>query len=294
MRGPTGVLLAAAFLAAAVAGCLAGPSPPAPTPQRPAPGTVESAAYDDLACRNALLFLLVDYAKTDAYLPPGFHPRDPQEFLVGFPASFGSAAVLFIAVDCPSPQGNLTAGSIDIFVQRPAVAGAEDSRFDFYEVARYGRAGEFGGLLDQARWPRADGGVSLMLAEGTTQRSWFLWANATDAMGPVASFLGAATSTAGTTIELGPSLVRFWHEDGGGLASYEYDTVLEPWVGPGACTVREGSPLAAFTGTTGVAAPLGGGDVACPGLSGGSPVVATFPNLVLDGHATLWPGVHAG
>jgi hypothetical protein len=296
MRRQGGVLLATLLLAATAlgAGCLSGPGPPAPPAPRPAAVPVQSAAYEGLACENALLFLLVDYAKTDPYLPPGFHPRDPQEFLVGFPASFGSAAVLFLEVTCPSPGGNLTAGSIDVFVQRPTVPGADDARFDFYEVARYSHGGEFGGLLDGAGWPRIDGSVGLHLTRGVTQRSWFIQANASDELGPAVTFLGGALPSNGTTIELGPSLVRFWHEGAGGLASYEYDTVLDPWVGPGVCTVREGSPLAAFTGTTGVAAPLGGGDVACPDASGGSPVVATFPGLVLDGHATLWPGVHAG
>jgi hypothetical protein len=284
----------AVLLATAAAGCLVGPAPPAPTPARPAPGPIQSAGYDDLACDNALLFLFVDYAKTDPFLPPGFHPRDPQQFLVGFPVAFGTAAVLFIEVRCLSPLGNLTAGAIDIFVQGPAVEGGSDARFDFYEVARYAPAGEYGGLLDQAGWPRIDGSVAVQLAEGVTQKSWFIQANATDALGPAVAFLGGAASTQGTTIELGPSLVRFWHDGKDGLASYDYNTTLEPWVGPGVCTVREGSPLAAFTGTTGVASPLGGGDIACPGAAGGPPVVATFPRLVLDTHATLWPGVHAG
>ena len=292
MRGQGGLLLAVGVLAL-FAGCLAGPSPPAPTPPPSAPLPVRSAPQEGLACENAVLFLFVDYARTDPYLPPGFHPRDPQEFLVGFPVSFGSAAVLFLEVRCPSPQGEFAAGSIDIFVQRPAVQGASDSRFDFYEVARYAPAGQFGGLLDGAGWPRIDGAVSLQLQEGVTERSWSVVANASDELGTAVSFLGGAASTEGTTIELGPSLVRFWHDGEDGLASYEYNTTLDPWVGPGACTVREGSPMAAFTGTTGVASPLGG-DVACPGTGGGTPIVATFPDLRLDTHATLWPEARAG
>jgi hypothetical protein len=290
MAGQVRLLLAAAFLATLAAGCLSGPTPPAPSPVPSAPEPRQSLLHDGLACENALLFLFVDYAKTDPYLPPGFHPRDPQEFLVGFPVSFGSAAVLFIEVHCPSPLGNLTAGSIDIFVQPPAVDGVAPARFDFYEVARYARAGEFGGLLDEAGWPRIDGTVDLQLTRGVTQRSFSILANATDTLGTAVSFVGGAFPTDGTTIELGPSVTRFWHAVPGGLAAYEYDTVLEPWVGPGVCTVRAGSPLAAFTGSTGVASPLGGGEVACPS---GSPIVATFPDLMLDAKATYWPGVRA-
>ena len=106
----------------------------------------------DLTCKNILLFQFVGYEATDPYLPPGFHPRDPQAFL-GTPVAFGQAGVLLINVVCTGPQGPLEASSLDIFVEDPGVPGVPPGGFDFYELERYGAVDQLDGALQAVHWP---------------------------------------------------------------------------------------------------------------------------------------------
>lgn len=265
------------LLALALTGCLAGGPSGEPLPSTEPPAEARPA-YRDALCANGLLFQFVDYAVADAYLPPGFHPRDPRGFL-GTPAAFGRAGVLFVAVDCVAPEGPLQAAFIAIFVEAPQVPGEDRVPFDFYEVARYGSPGEMGGALAEAGWPILPATVRVEDL-GAAGQSLDSQAVVEDALGPVVQLNGDH----GALVQLGDGPVRFWHDTPEGLAYLRYDSRLDALVGSGLCQVRPGSPLTAFVGQPVV------GQVSCLP----APVLATLVDLRPTVTLHRLPGVEAG
>lgn len=281
-----------------VAGC-AGPTDP---PGGGDPGgplrsdLAEPSFFRTAACTNALLFQLVDYANTDPYLPPGFHPRDPQQFL-GTPVAFGQAGVIFLVLSCPGQPEPWEVGLVAIFVEPPIVTGLPVARFDFYEVVRYG-TDAFDAVLAPAAWPRVPASVHNNFTVGLTGNTAFGEASVADELGLVASMGGFPSSP----VSLGDALVRFWHDGPAGLAYQEFQANLETRVGPGYCSARSGSPLAGFAvdeGPLPVVPPVLGLQVLCPP---GEPVVAVFVGVDMPGQQTPWilnatarflPEVHA-
>lgn len=275
-------LLVAALL---LAGCLGSPADD--------PGTVAQDASAGPApplyvatCDAALLFQVVPYGETDAFLPPGFHPRDPQEFL-SLPVALGQAGVVVLLLFCESADGvPYESSSVAIFVESPAVEGVEDALFDFYEVERYGAPGEFGGVLDRAGWSRLAGDVNatvdpVVLPEQVRDQDVVAWVEDED---------GVVMRIAGSTnapVDVGSGIVRFWRDGPAGLAYYQYDTSLPARVGSGWCEARPDSALAVFAPA---AVPFAGFYFRCPPAE---PVVAHFARFPINATAAFLPGVHA-
>lgn len=287
--------LAVAVLLALLPGCFGQQSPP------PSAGGVPEAAQASplpysADCTNALLFQFVEYADADPYLPPGFHPRDPQAFL-GSPAAFGKAGVVMIVIDCVDAGGvRYAAGSVDIFVEAPVVDvdGLAPADFNFFEVERIEPAGPFTQTLASAGWPMSTGEILVNMnitskappetaPAGTTGAGT---AEVRDGEGQVAFIAGMM----GTPIPLGNSTVRFWHDGPGGLAYLEYKVDLQPIVGTGYCFLREGTSMANFARSTPVGDVAPAAFLACPP---GEPVIATFPDFRMNATAMALPGAHA-
>ena len=277
--------LAVAVLLALLAGCFdAAPGPPQPAGQPP-PGEAAEAPYS-AECQNALLFQFVEYADTDPYLPPGFHPRDPQAFL-GSPAAFGKAGVLLIVLDCVDPSGvRYASGSVDIFVEAPVVDGLDVATFNFYEVDRVEPPGPFSQTIARVGWPVSAGDVTANVTWGMATDSGAGTAEVRDGEGQVAFFGGSM----GAPVPLGNSTVRFWHDGPQGLGYIEYEAALQPIAGPAYCFLREGTPMADFAKSTpaGDLGPAGG--LGCPP---GEPIMATFPHFRVNATAGVFLGAHA-
>jgi hypothetical protein len=284
----------AVVLLVVLAGCAARPAASPGPGKVSAPAPADMVDYPEAACTNLLLFQFVDYPVTDAYLPPGFHPRDPQDFL-GAPTAIGQAGVIFLALSCHGPSNDnndLSSAQLAIFVEHPSVHGTESASYDFYEVARYGPHSRFDDVLAAGGWPRIPAGVNLTVSGGVSDGNFSTFGNATvtDGQGQVASMIGLMSPA----IPLTGTVARFWHDGPQGLAYLDYRTPLHPLVGSGTCTARAGTPLAAFAmaGWPGPPMPVIPmvGSPSCPP---GEPVVATFPHLVINATAVRLPGVHA-
>lgn len=247
------------------------PAPPPP----PAPAVA-------MACENGLLFQFVDYGETDAYLPPGFHPRDPQAFL-GASVAFGMAGVLLLALSCEGADGPYNTASVAIFIEAPSVPGAGEARFNFYEVERYSEAWDFNETLVPAGWVRIPGRAAFTMTDNSDQaRAGFTVVSDTE--GRMASFQGSMAAP----VALGPAAVRFWRDGPAGVAYVQYEADLQPLAGPGICTIRPGTTLADLT-VRDEFVPLMG-IVGCPPEE---PVVATFPGLRLNATSRFFPEVRA-
>lgn len=283
------VLLAGLLLA----GC-ASDAPPGlesdPLPTTPALPPIP--AYGPALCDNILLFEVVEYPQVDPFLPPGFHPRDPQAFL-NSPAAFGQAGVIFLSLDCDrdGPQP-LQVAVVGIFIEAPIVEGLEAAPLNFLELVRYTPAQEFGGSLREAGWPVAAANVTLVSAVPGLQ-GYDAQVVVDDGQGMVARVAGTVATPPGG---LGGGPTRFWHQDAGGLGYIEYGAALSSKVGAGLCQARAGTPLSAFVG-----APVGSpdtpvGDLAfsCLGANGGEPLVVVLEDLVLDAGFRWFPGARAG
>lgn len=276
-------LLVAALV---LGGCLGSPADdPAPLPAgTPGPELPRYLA----TCDAALLFQVVPYSETDQFLPPGFHPRDPQEFLSFLPVALGQAGVIVLMLFCESEAGEAhESSSVAIFVESPAVDGVEDALFDFYEVERYGAHGEFGGVLARAGWPRLAGDVNAsldpeLLPQQVKDQDVMAWVE--DGSGLAMRFGGSTNAP----VNVGSGVVRFWRDGPSGLAYYEYDTSLPAQVGTGWCEARPDTALAVFAPT---AVPFEGFYFRCPPAE---PVVAHFPRIDINATAGYLPGVHAG
>ncbi|HUR24479.1 MAG TPA: hypothetical protein VM327_00500 [Candidatus Thermoplasmatota archaeon] len=276
-----------------LAGC-ANDAPPAHAPSSsgqvgpPAPPPM----YGPADCDNLLLFQVVDYAQTDPFLPPGFHPRDPQEFLQS-PAAFGQAGVIFLALDCDSPSsGPLQAAFVGIFIEAPIVEGIEPAPLNFLELVRYNPSDEFGGALAMAGWPAVEANVSLV-SKVPGLHGYDTQAVVADGEGDLAMVAGTAVMPSGG---LGGGPTRFWHQGADGLAYIEYSAALAAKVGSGLCQARAGTPLSHFVG-----APVGDpdtpvGDLAfsCLGVNGGEPVIVVLDDLGLNATFQWFPGARAG
>jgi hypothetical protein len=264
---------------ALLAGCLTDPEPsdassPAALPTPP------PEPYG-ATCLNGLLFQFVDYATTDRFLPPGFHPRDPRDFL-NTQVAFGMAGVVVLVVQCTSADGEAyEAASVDIFVESPGVPTVEKAFFDFYELERYADPAEFDGVLSTAGWPRLVGNVNFTREVEPLPSNMDVIVDVTDEAGSIMSFAGPVNAP----VTVGTGIVRFWRDGPAGLAYYQYDVVLNAVVGPGYCTARSGTALAALSPN-----PLGLAPLICPPSE---PVVATFPGLSINATARFLPGVHA-
>jgi hypothetical protein len=278
---------ALAFLAvtALLAGCLGSDQAQAPDvavaePVAPKPfvGT----------CDSGLLFQFVPYGSTDRWLPPGFHPRDPQDFL-GSPVAFGQAAVILLIVDCAAPDGTvLRSASVDIFVESPVVEGVDPARFDFYEIERYGDPAELDGALLDSGWLRLPGEVRFGGAGGPgglpSTVGYSVLAEVADGNGTIMSMIGPVAAD----VPLADGPVRFWHESEPGVSYIEYDVSLQPRVGTGSCSARAGTALAQMLPASPVAGTLG---VNCPP---GTPIVALLPDMAVNVTAQHLRGVRAG
>lgn len=268
---------------ALLAGCL-GPEPGDDVPTVASPTAPPPAEPYVATCLNGLLFQFVDYAATDSYLPPGFHTRDPQDFLTFSPVAFGQAGVVVLMLDCVAADGTrYEAASVDIFVESPSVPGIEPAHFDFYEIERYGDPEEFDGVLKPSKWPRLPGWVNFTVDPEPVPSGLDVLVQLFDDAGEVMWFGGPASAP----VDVGTGIVRFWHDGPLGLAYYQYDVVLDAHVGGGACDARPGTALAALAPNP---VPLVETNFVCPPSS---PVVATFPGLVINATAQFLPGVHA-
>jgi hypothetical protein len=261
----------------------------------PGPGVAVAPAppsYGPATCANVLLFQFVGFAQTDAYLPPGFHPRDAQEFLQTALA-FGQAGVLLMSLQCDSPtMGPLNVSFVAIFVEPPVVDGLEPGTFDFFELARYGPVGQFGGALQRADWPMIEAEVQMTALDPTAGMD--VMASISDGEGEVAWVAG--TAAAAVPVGVGPT--RFWHQSNDGLAYIEYDANLDANVGTGLCRARAGTPFAAFVGEPLADIP-GFGQLSCPGVIGqgddiADPVVAIITDPQFNATFHWLPGVYAG
>lgn len=262
-----------------VAGCADPASPETRAPDQLDP--LPDPYYGEGTCANGLLFQFVDFSATDAYLPPGFHARDPQEFL-GAGVAFGQAGVFLRTLSCESPLfGPLQAAFIGIFIEAPVVPGLEPAPFNFFEVVRYGNStSEFGGALARSGWPFLPANVTVVHDTAAGQ-GFDVVATVSDAEGDVASFAGIL----GNEVVVGAGPTRYWRQGEGGLAYIEYGGQLDSRAGPGFCRVRAGTPMAEFVGEPLIA------DVACPGT--GDPIVAMLTDARLNATFHRLPGVFA-
>ncbi|MFA5942938.1 MAG: hypothetical protein WC876_00555 [Candidatus Thermoplasmatota archaeon] len=275
---------AIAVLLVLASGCLGGgpgPVTPGPEPNPTAPLLFTGE------CENALLFQFVEYADTDRYLPPGFHPRDPQAFLSS-PAAFGRAGVLLIVLECLGDDGlAFSSASVDIFIEAPLVEGLEPAAFNFYEVERVSPPGPWDSVLAGADWPILPGTASVNITFGVVATQSAIGSTEVrDNQGQRALFVGAMDAP----VSLGNATVRFWRQGPAGLAYLEYSANLQPIAGGGTCYLREGTAMAVFARSTpaGNVGPIN--ELACPP---GDPIIATFPVFRVNATAVSLPGVHA-
>jgi hypothetical protein len=272
----------ALVLALALAGCLAEPAPTAD----PEPVATPGWPRFEGACRNALLFQLIDFEDTDAWLPPGFHAADSQDFL-DTPAAFGQGGLIVLVLKCGATGDvQFDAASLGIFVHPPVADGVpQEAAFNFYEVERLAAPGLFDGFLQAAAWSTTTAALTISVTPGAiATQAATLSANAADAQGSILSFQGAA----GAQVPLNGDTVRFWRDGPVGLAYFEFQATLTPSVGAGTCAARPGSTLSTFLVS---GSPLNLFGTSCPA---GEPTIATFPALRVNATAHLLAGVHPG
>ena len=274
----------ALVLTLALAGCLGGtvpPSPETPTPE------VQPLRIDigGSGCTNTVLFQLLDFAVATRFLPPGYHAKDPQDFL-GSPAAFGQAAAVLLLVDCQESArgGAWKTGFVGLYIEPPTVPGADEGpNLHFYEVEHY--ADDLDGLLERLGWPVAVGSTftfTSSLDEGPARVT-----EVADRDGPILTFL--TTHAAPYTLASGP--VRLWHQLGNGTAAFDYDAQLDASFGSATClTVRPGTTLATLVGEP-AGLPIPGENIVCPQdrLRFG----AIFPGLSFTGRFWFLPGARA-
>ncbi|MCA1811554.1 MAG: hypothetical protein LC623_06035 [Halobacteriales archaeon] len=288
-------VLAVAMVALAAAGCLQAPLLTA-LPTEPALPAPETFADSHDGCTGYLLAMLIDPVRTDAVLPPGFHLRDPREFLRG--VGTGQALLLVAATRCaPTAEQPLWRdATAAIFVQAPAVDGERPpADYDVYEVEHYSPEPAVQARLRAWGWPVAN--VSLEeegKAELRAQASAFVFAAGREpAPPPLPDLAGDALLRFGGTtapeVAVGshPAVLRIWRETPTGLAHLDHSTSLPLGGGSGYCSFRPNSTLARLTGTTTCASPR-------PAVWEPEPaLVATFALPHFHAVAVLQRGVHA-
>ncbi len=266
-----------AFLAVlSLAGCVGPPastSGPSVTDDAMAPIIVDLQASN---CGNLVLFQLVDFKPTEAYLPPGFHPRDASE-LLGNPTVVGKTALVLVTLDCAvaGHADRWRPSFLEIFVDAPVVPEVNGTaRFDFYEVERYGDPEELGGALREAGWHvlSSQNSLNLTVVSGKMVMGE---ARISDNQGTLISAMGAAPAP----LNLDFGQLRFWQQNERGLGYFDTAFPLNPGTGGAYCTMRAGSIAAKLTGAT-----------TCPP---GTPLLASFENLAFESHFVFLPGVLA-
>jgi hypothetical protein len=237
-------LLAAALLA----GCLHAAAPPASS--APPAATPDPAfAYEARGCDGYLLALLVEPARTDPFLPPGFHLRDPADFFRELRTGTGQALVVMAALLCAG--GSLRNGTIPafqeafagIFVLPPTVAGERPpAAFDFYETDHLAPPGPLRDALASWEWPALAANLTAQpLALQGTPQEFTLRAD-----GPPRLFTFAGATPAPR--DYGISVVRFWRDTPGGVARIDHTLPLQFGFGPGTCNLGAALRVAALAG----------------------------------------------
>lgn len=258
-----------AAVALAVAGCLQ-PATLATTPTVPGPPAAETFTDAHDGCTGYLLALLVDPALTDPYLPPGFHLRDPQDFLQKGTGT-GQALLLVWAALCEptAQQPAWRDGSAAIYVQPPAVEGDRPTAdHDLYEIAHYSPEPSMQQRLAAWRWPVAnvslDGqapapqaaGQAFSFAAGSPQgaQTPILPGVASDAL---FSF-GGPTPLPPQAFGPRDGVLRTWRDTPAGLGHLDQSMALALNLGGGYCAFQQDSVLAQATGQTACGAPSQG------------------------------------
>lgn len=269
MRSPLALLTIALL-----AGCLQAGAPPGPP--SPPPAADPAFSYEARGCDGYLLALLVEPGRTDPYLPPGFHLRDPADFFDESPTATGQALVVVAAMLCAG--GSLDGATIPayqeafaaVFVQPPAVAGERPAAsFDFYEVDHFAPPGGLGDALAAWDWPVTAANLTAQPRGFGGTQEFTLRAD-----GPprLFSFRGATP----VPRDDGTSLVRLWRDTPGGLGRVDYTLPLQFGFGPGTCSLAAPTQVAAIVGP------------GCP-----APLVAARATFGFPAAAVLEAGRHA-
>ncbi|MEA3143919.1 MAG: hypothetical protein QOG31_1243 [Thermoplasmata archaeon] len=270
MRAPL-ALLAVALLA----GC-AQPQPgPALAPGEAGAAESASFSYGGQVCDAYLLAILVDPARTDPYLPPGFHLRDPSGFFPGVLPATGQALVILSAFLCGSAaggNGTFQEAFAGVFVQPPAVLGERaPAQYDFYEVDHVTPPGALRAGLAAWGWDALAGNLSAQPVAPQGRPAQFTLR--ADGRPPLFTFGGAAAAPRTE----GVVLVRLWRDGAPGVGRIDYALPLDFSFGPGTCTLSAALRTAALAGPG-----------ACPAA-----VVAAGPSFSFAATATLERGRHA-
>ncbi len=267
MRAALGALLAIAIVAA---GCLGASEPDdangAPSSfAMPALDVGSSAAAwprleaDLLGCKTFNTFFIVDYDQTDAWLPPGFTPRDLAGFLFFTPVIYGQTLAHVAVLECEeSPWGPVRVGMVGFFVHAPDIPEAGDAEFHFFNALQFSDAPALSGTLeDELGWPVQPLALQLMTeATGDTPLPVVPGAPSPDRAGGFqgeSSGQGMFDLAAMAVYPQGfdePPLLRFWHQLDAGLAYSEFPLPMRT-VAAGPlyrCDVTPGSPLHAVVG----------------------------------------------
>lgn len=239
---------ACAFIAALVflAGCV---TPPGETPD--AQGELADLtqpftfAYNGSACTESDVIFLVDQAKLQAQLPPGYKAADASS-LGGAPIApnTGKGAVLANAYVCDKTSLNesIVEGQLTILIDQPKMkVDGPTAALNFYEIARYTGNDSVARALDSIGWPHYHGEVKATMSRtGGTGDVTIDGAKA---------YSFSVTTPAASTLQ---GTARFWHAIVNGTAwiDYTFATPVDQLLGTAECTVTAGSPLANITGIT--------------------------------------------
>lgn len=235
--------VAALTLALLIAGCVA---PPESTPSGTADLTKPfTFSFTGSSCTESDVIFLVDQAKLQAQLPPGFKVADAST-LGGAPVApdTGKGAVLVNAFVCDETSLNETIveGQLTILVDQPKMkVDGPEAALNFYEIARYSGNDSEARALDAIGWPHHHGEV-----KATMDR--------TGGTGEV-TVEGAKTYSFSVTTPAAATLqgtARFWHVIGNGTAwiDYTFAQPVDQLIGTAQCEVAAGSHLANITGIT--------------------------------------------
>jgi hypothetical protein len=237
---------------------------PLPVPP-PAP---ETLLFAQDGCTGYLLGLFIDPRNTDPYLPPGFHLRDPKDFLPPSPndATLGSgtglALVLLVSLICaptPSVPAYREAASM-IFINPPTVDGQRpNATFDFYEVEHYSDDPAVRARLGAWQWPVVNATLTDKSLPQVHAQEFAVQAGAPDGIPYVPSpeqiqgeplfyYAGATPGDAEARLGFAGSVLRTWRQFPDGIARMDYSLDLNLNVGSGSCVLRQGSRLANLTG----------------------------------------------
>ena len=145
-----------------LSGCLSasGPGEPAPSPG-PADELPDSFAWNAAGCNAAILALLPDYATVQSWLPAGFTPGDPQDFL-GLTVPVGRALVVVGTIQCPEQLNpgveDYAHATVAIFIKNPP--GQMPDAHHFYDVS-HSAQGWLWREFDRQAWPAHDFPITL-------------------------------------------------------------------------------------------------------------------------------------